>query len=194
MGHLVVQQFVTADGFAANLDNEFTAYELLEGGTDEFDRSQVEWLAGVDAMVLGANTYRIFAGYWPTPAAAGEVIAEPLNALRRHVFSRTLGHAPWGDLAAATVESGDAVEAIRRIKEENEGLVVLWGSLALSRVFFAAGEVDEVRLVVMPVVIGSGYGVFPPDTPPTVLELRGSHAYDAGLIELHYALRAAPEW
>jgi dihydrofolate reductase len=194
MGHLVVQQFVTADGFAANLDNEFTAYELLEGGTDEFDRSQAEWLAGVDAMVLGANTYRIFAGYWPTPAAAGEVIAEPLNALRRHVFSRTLSHAPWGDLPAATVESGDAVEAIRRIKDENEGLVVLWGSLALSRAFFAAGEVDEVRLVVMPVVIGSGYGVFPPDTAPTVLELRGSRPYDSGLIELHYALRAAPEW
>lgn len=194
MGHLVVQQFVTADGFAANVDNEFTAYELLEGGTDEFDRSQVEWLAGVDAMVLGANTYRIFVGYWPTPAAAGEIIAKPLNGLRRHVFSRTLSHAPWGDLPAATVESGDPVEAIRRIKAENEGLVVLWGSLALSRVFFAAGEVDEVRLVVLPVVIGAGLGVFPPETDPTVLDLHGTRSFDTGLVELHYALRAAPEW
>ena len=194
MGHLVVQQFVTLDGFAANLDNEFTAYELLDGGTEEFDRSQVAWLEGVDAMVLGANTYRLFVGYWPTPEAAGESIAGPLNALRRHVFSRTLSHAPWGDLPPATLESGDAVEAIRRIKAETAGIVVLWGSLSLSRAFFAAGEVDEVRLVVMPVVIGAGRGVFPADTDPAVLDLRGAQSFDDGLVELHYALRAAPEW
>jgi len=194
MGHLVVQQFVTLDGFAANLDNEFTAYELLDGRTDEFDRSQVAWLDGVETMVLGANTYRMFVGYWPTPEAEDEVLTGPLNALRRHVFSRTLTHAPWGDLPEATLESGDAVEAIRRIKAETAGMVVLWGSLSLSRAFFAAGEVDEVRLVVMPVVIGAGRGVFPADTDPAVLDLRGAQSFDDGLVELHYALRAAPEW
>lgn len=194
MGRLVVQQFVTADGFAANLDNEFTAYELLDGGTDEFDRSQVTWLETVQAMVLGANTYRLFAGYWPTPEAAEEVIAGPLNALRRHVFSRTLTSAPWGDMPAATLESGDPIEAIRRIKDETEGIVVLWGSLTLSRAFFAAHEVDEVRLVVMPVVIGAGRGAFPADTGPAVLDLRGAQAFDGGLVELHYALRPPEEW
>jgi dihydrofolate reductase len=194
MGNLVVQQFVTADGFAANADNEFTAHELLEGSTAEFDRSQAEWLETVDAMVLGANTYRMFAGYWPTPAAATEVIAAPLNALRRHVFSRTLTTAPWGDLPAATLETGDAVDAIRRIKAENAGLVVLWGSLDLSRTFFAAGEVDEVRLLVMPVVIGAGRGAFPPEIGDTVLDLRSATTYDDGLVELHYALHPAPEW
>jgi dihydrofolate reductase len=194
MGNLVVQQFVTLDGFAADADNEFTAYELLEGGTAEFDRSQAEWLTGVDAMVLGAATYRMFVGYWPTPAAAGEIIAAPLNALRRHVFSRTLRHAPWGDLAPATLESGDAVAAIRRIKAETAGLVVLWGSLSLSEVFFAAGEVDEVRLVVMPVVIGAGRGVFPATSDPRLLDLRGARTFDGSLVELHYAVRPAPEW
>ena len=194
MGRLVVQEFVTADGFAANSAGEFTAYELLEGGTAEFDRSQTEWLAGVETMVLGANTYRMFAAYWPTPAAEGEIIAGPLNALRRHVFSRSLGQAPWGDLPAATLESGDAVDAIRRIKAEATGSVVLWGSLALSRAFFAAGEVDEVRLVVMPVVIGSGRGVFPDDIDPTVLDLTSAQVFDTGLVELVYTLRPAPEW
>ena len=194
MGRLVVQQFVTIDGFAANLDNEFTAYQLVDGHTDEFDRSQVEWLGTVEAMVLGANTYRMFAGYWPTPEAAGELIAAPLNALRRHVFSRTLSHAPWGDLPAATLESGDPVAAIRRIKDEAQGNVVLWGSLSLSRVFFAAGEVDEVRLLVLPVVLGAGRGVFPVGTEPTVLELQGAQTYDGLLVELRYARRPAPEW
>jgi dihydrofolate reductase len=190
MGQLVVQEFVTADGFAANTNNEFNAYEMLEGGTAQFDRSQLAWLETVDAMVLGAATYRMFVEFWPTPASDGEVIAPALNGLRRFVFSRSLRNAPWGDLPAATIESGDAVEAIRRIKSEVEGTIVLWGSLTLSEAFFAAGEVDSVRLVVMPIAIGAGRGVFPARQDPTLLSLRSAKTYDAGLVELDYAVRA----
>lgn len=188
MGQLIVQEFVTADGFAANTDNEFTVYEMLEGGTAEFDRSQLAWLDSVDAMVLGASTYRMFAEFWPTPASEGEVIAPALNALRRFVFSRTLKNAPWGDFPESTVESGDAVEAIRRIKGEIDGTIVLWGSLTLSQAFFAAGEVDGVRLVVMPVAIGAGRGVFPAGQDPVLLSLLGAKTYDSGLVELEYSL------
>ena len=191
MGQLVVQEFVTADGFAANTNNEFNTYEMLEGGTTEFDRGQLAWLDAVDAMVLGAATYRMFVEFWPTPASDGEVIAPALNSLRRFVFSRSLRNAPWGDLPAATIESGDAVEAIRRIKDEVEGTIVLWGSLTLSEAFFAAGEVDAVRLVVMPIAIGAGRGVFPPRQDPTLLRLRSATTYDAGLVELDYEVRAA---
>lgn len=190
MGQLVVQEFVTADGFAANTNNEFNAYAMLQGGTAEFDRSQLAWLDTVDAMVLGAATYRMFVEFWPTPASAGEVIAPALNGLRRFVFSRSLRNAPWGDLPAATIESGDAVEAIRRIKHEVEGAIVLWGSLTLSEAFFAAGEVDSVRLVVMPIAIGAGRGVFPARQDPTLLSLRSAKTYDAGLVELDYEVRA----
>ncbi|MCU1532173.1 MAG: hypothetical protein JWO49_1744 [Arthrobacter sp.] len=190
MGQLVVQEFVTADGFAANANNEFTAYELLEGGTAEFDRSQLAWLDTVDAMVLGASTYRMFAEFWPTPASDGEIIAPALNGLRRFVFSRHLKNAPWGNLPQATIESGDAVDAIRRIKREIGGTIVLWGSLTLSEAFFAAGEVDAVRLVVMPVAIGAGRGVFPAGQDPVLLSLLSAKTYDAGLIELQYALGA----
>ena len=190
MGQLVVQEFVTADGFAANTNNEFNTYEMLQGDTAEFDRSQLSWLDSVDAMVLGAATYRMFVEFWPTPASDGEVIAPALNGLRRFVFSRSLRNAPWGDLPAATIESGDAVEAIRRIKHEVEGAIVLWGSLTLSEAFFAAGEVDSVRLVVMPIAIGAGRGVFPARQDPTLLSLRSAKTYDAGLVELDYAVRA----
>lgn len=187
MGQLVVQEFVTADGFAANENNEFTAYELIEGGTEELDRSQLAWLETVDAMVLGAATYRMFAEFWPTPASEGEIIAPALNGLRRYVFSRRLQSAPWGNMPSATVVSGDAVEAIRRIKRETKGTIVLWGSLTLSEAFFRAGEVDGVRLVVMPVAIGAGRGVFPRGQDPTLLRLLSAKSYDAGLVELEYA-------
>ena len=190
MGQLVVEEFVTADGFAANTNNEFNTYAMLQGGTAEFDRSQLAWLDTVDAMVLGAATYRMFVEFWPTPASDGEIIAPALNGLRRFVFSRSLRNAPWGDLPAATIESGDAVEAIRRIKREVDGAIVLWGSLTLSEAFFAAGEVDAVRLVVMPIAIGAGRGVFPARQDPTLLSLRSAKTYDAGLVELDYAVRA----
>ncbi|WP_284754640.1 dihydrofolate reductase family protein [Arthrobacter sp. efr-133-R2A-120] len=189
MGQLVVQEFVTADGFAADANNEFRAYELLEGGTAEFDRNQLEWLDSVDAMVLGGSTYRMFAEFWPTPASAGEIIAPALNGLRRYVFSRTLEKAPWGDFPEATVEGGDAVEAIRRIKRETDGAIVLWGSLTLSEAFFKAGEVDVLRLVVMPVAIGAGRGVYPAGQAPALLSLTGANTYDQGLIELEYRVR-----
>jgi dihydrofolate reductase len=190
MGQLVVQEFVTADGFAANTNNEFTAYELIQGGTVELDQSQLAWLESVEAMVVGATTYRMFVEFWPTPASEGEIIAPAINALRHYVFSRQLQNAPWGGFPAATIESGDAVTAIRRIKSEVAGTTVLWGSLTLSEAFFAAGEVDAVRLVVMPIATGAGRGVFPASQDPTLLRLVSANTYDAGLIELEYALSA----
>lgn len=96
--------------------------------------------------------------------------------------------------APSTIESGDAVQAIRRIKDETSGLVVLWGSLSLSAAFFAAGEVDAVRLIVMPVAIGAGRSVFPAGHDPTLLTLRSATTYDTGLIELDYAVLPRPDW
>ena len=190
MGQLVVQEFVSADGFAADANNEFTFYELLDGGTSEFDRSQLKWLETVDAMVLGANTYRMFVEYWPTPASKDEIITPALNGLRRVVFSSGLTSAPWGDMPEAAVESGDAIEAIRRLKSETDGDIVVWGSLTLAGTFLAAGEVDQVRLVVMPIAIGAGRGVFPPEQGPNLLDRQSATTYDQGLVELVYALRA----
>lgn len=189
MGQLVVQEFVSADGFAADANNEFTFYELLDGGTAEFDRSQLEWLKTVDTMVLGANTYRMFVEYWPTPASKDEIIAPSLNGLRRVVFSRQLTGAPWGEMPEAAVEPGDAIEAIRRIKSETGGAIVVWGSLTLAGTFLAAGEVDQVRLVVMPIAIGAGRGVFPPEHDPNLLDLQSATTYDQGLVELVYGVR-----
>ena len=190
MGQLVVQEFVSADGFAADANNEFTFYELLDGGTAEFDRSQLKWLETVDAMVLGANTYRMFVEYWPTRASKDEIITPALNGLRRVVFSSRLTSAPWGDMPEAAVASGDAIEAIRQLKSETDGDIVVWGSLTLAATFLAAGEVDQVRLVVMPIAIGAGRGVFPPEQGPNLLDRQSATTYDQGLVELVYALRA----
>ena len=185
MGRLVVQQFVSADGFAANDDGEFTLFDTVEGDTGEFDRSNLEWLRSVGAIALGATTYRMFAAYWPTPASHNELVAGPINTLPKHVFSTTLRSAPWGDYPAATVESGNALEAMKRLKRDTANDVILWGSLTLSAAFFEAGLVDTVRLVVVPVAIGSGRGVFPAGSL-SPLRLVRANEFASGLVELEY--------
>lgn len=189
MGQLIVQEFVSADGFASDADNEFTFHESLDGGTAEFDSSQLTWLETVDTMVLGANTYRMFVEYWPTPASKDEIITPALNSLHRVVFSRHLTEAPWGDMEEAVIESGEPVDAIRRIKAGTGGDIVVWGSLTLVAEFLAAGVVDSVRLVVMPIALGTGRGILPPGQDPSMLSLHSATTYDQGLVELVYGVR-----
>jgi dihydrofolate reductase len=186
MGQLVVQEFVTADGFAADADGQFGFHDRVDGTWDEFDERHVPWVEAASAVVLGANTYREFVEFWPTPASDSEVLAPLINTMPKYVFSSSLESAPWGNYPAAMAVPGNAVDAIRRLKRESTSHVIVWGSLALTHTFFAAGEVDTIRLGVIPTFIGSGRGVFPPTAPPVTLRARETTAYANGLVELQY--------
>lgn len=187
MGYLVVQQFVSADGFAANDQNEFDLFDGVEGDSTEFDQSNLRWLDSVGAIVLGASPYRMFSGYWPTPRADDELVGPKINSLPKYVFSRSLTSAPWGDYAEATIESGDAGEAVQRLKGEIAGDLVLWGSLSLTHSLWRAGAVDLVRLVVVPVALGSGRGVFPAGSRSSHLRLVRNETL-GGLVAADYAV------
>lgn len=186
MGQLVVQEFVSADGFASAADNTFGFHDQVQGSWDDFDANHLAWVESASAVVLGAHTYREFVEFWPTPASDSEVLAPIINTIPKHVISSSLTEAGWGDYEAATVESGDTIETIRRIKTDSAGDVIVWGSLTLVHSLFDAGEVDELRLGVIPVLLGSGRGVFPTDGPPTQLIARETTAYANGLVELRY--------
>jgi len=94
MGKLIVQQFVSADGFAANSQNKFDAVGGELGNTPEFDLDLIERLKPVSGIVLGRATYDLFAAYWPTPASDDQLVAPALNDLPKHVFSNTIDEAP----------------------------------------------------------------------------------------------------
>jgi dihydrofolate reductase len=183
-----MQQFVSADGFAADERNEFTLFDQVGGNTSEFDRSNVALLEGVGAIIFGATTYRMFVNYWPTPASEGELIAPRINSLPKHVFSRTLTEAPWGEFPAANVESRDVRSAIEHIADATDGDMIIWGSLNLTEQLFAFGLIDVVRLVVLPVAIGRGRGAFPADRGTQRLRLQDSTTFSDGLVELEYAV------
>jgi dihydrofolate reductase len=137
---------------------------------------------------MGARTYEGFSSFWPTEESADEMIAPALNSLRRYVFSHSHSEAPWGDLGSCEVLSGDTREEIRRVKAESDGDIGCWGSLSLVRELLDLGEVDELRLVVAPSMIGQGrrFG----SGGPLQLALKKAVTHDDALVEMIYDLSA----
>lgn len=157
---------------------------FIGGLAADFARRQLELIEGLSGMLMGARTYEGFSSFWPTEASSGELIAPALNSLQRYVFSHSHTEAPWGDLGGCTVVSGDTGEEIRRIKGESEGDIGCWGSLSLVRELLDLGEVDELRIVVAPSMIGQGrrFG----SGGRLQLELREAATYDDALVEIVY--------
>lgn len=117
MGALLVHQFVSIDGFAADESGDFTLFDGADA-SDELDNDTLARLESVDAIVLGAETYRMFVSYWPTPDSDQELLAARINELPKIVVSSTLSEAPWGQFEPAAIISDDAVEALRRLKAD----------------------------------------------------------------------------
>jgi len=188
MGKLMVHQFVSLDGYAADAEGNFSLFENGEARTPEFDLELLVRLQLVDAILLGATTYRMFADYWPTPASVTQLIAPVVNTMQKIVFSHNLDEAPWGEYAPAQVESGDVVEAVRRLKEERFGDLLVWGSLSLTDELFAAGLVDSVRISVLPVILGSGRSAFPNGFSQREVRLVATSTFDETIVATEYAI------
>ena len=186
MGRLIVEQIVSADGYAADADGGIGFFEAVDG-FEETDREQLAWLEGVDAILLGANTYRMFAEYWPIADPAVEPVAEPIARLPKHVVSNTLERAPWGD-GEIEVLRGDAAASVTRLKERFDA-TVLWGSLQLADALLEAGLVDELRLRIVPVLIGAGRSFTPTGLGQRTLALDHAFTHPSGHMSLHYRLR-----
>jgi dihydrofolate reductase len=186
MGRLIVEQVVTADGYTqdANGSIDFFIADAIVSGDD---REQLVMMQSVDAIVLGAVTYRMFSQYWPNVTPDAEPIAEPINRLPKHVVSNTLDRAPWGD-DVAEVERGDGVESIRALKTRYSGDLIVWGSLTLVDDLFAAGLVDVLRLRIVPRLLGEGRSIAPASLGLTSLELTGSQVHPGGQVTLQYAV------
>jgi dihydrofolate reductase len=190
MGRLIVEQIVSADGTAEDSEGGMS-FMTPEAAGGEVDREQLRRLADIQAIVLGANTYRMFASYWPTASEADDPIAGLINRLPKHVLSSTLDAAPWGDHAPAAIERGDVVESVRRLKDAYPGEIILWGSLRLADAAFLAGEVDVLRLRILPSLLGGGRGVVPTALPVTPLRLVASSIHPGGQVALEYDVAAS---
>lgn len=187
MGHLIVEQVVTVDGYAEDADGGISFFGAMDDDLTPNEPGQVELLERVDAILLGRRTYGMFADYWPKADPAVEPVAEPIARLPKYVVSNTLTEAPWGD-GTIEVLRGEASESVAALTQRHE-TVIVWGSLTLTDALFAAGLVDELRLRVVPAVIGAGRSFTPAGVGERRLRLDEVIAYPGGLVTMQYAVR-----
>ena len=192
MGRLLVEQVVTADGYAADPDGGIDFFEALvrpgaDGEVDFNDAEQLAYVAQADAILFGATTYRMFADYWPGVDPEVERVAETIDRLTKFVVSNTLTAAPWGD-RQIEVLPGDGVDAASMLTQRF-ATVIVWGSLTLTDALFGAGLVDELHLRVVPVLLGSGRSFTPVEVGDGALELGHVEARPGGVLGLRYLVR-----
>jgi dihydrofolate reductase len=193
MRKVVVQQFVTLDGYAAGPNGELDfvteAGSAADPTSGPFVEEQLAFIESVDTILLGAVTYRMFAEYWPEQTTETQAIADALNGTPKVVFSSTLESAPWGSWEPARLVSGSAVEEVRRLKAEPGKDMVVWGSLALSDSLMREGLVDEYRLQVCAVVLGRGKRLFADGLEMQRLTRLETNTYD-DMVAVRYASRS----
>jgi len=148
-----------------------------------------EFYQRADAFLFGRRTYELFAGYWGVQS--GNPIADALNSRPKYVASNTLTDPQWAD---TTVLSGDVAAAIRELKAKPGGELQVHGSGNLVRWLLENELVDEINLLVCPVIVGQGLRLFPQDGLDLALELIDSQSFPKGVAVLTYRPGGRPEY
>ena len=160
-----------------------------------FDDESMTWVQevyqGADAFLFGRRTYDLFAAYWGVRTDLDDPIVGALNTKPKYVASTTLTDPTW---AGTTVLSGDLVTAIRELKATAGGELQVHGSGALIRWLLEAGLVDELNLLVCPVIVGQGARLFADDGPDVALRLIDSRAFPKGITLQVYSPAGRPEY
>ena len=186
MRKLIVEEWISLDGFAEDKVGTLDYFPSSEENRYA-DERQLKFLDTVDTILLGRKTYELFVAYWPTASTSKEIIADKLNEIPKVVLSNTLKKAPWGSWPEAQVISGDAPEAVRKLKSENKKDIILWGSLSLTQALMKADLVDELRIQLCPTIVGGGRSFFPPVDSYEQWKLIEQKSLPTGIIYMHYA-------
>lgn len=178
MRELIVTEFVTLDGRMEAPGGEpghpHSGW-TMEFGTPDMYAFKLRETLEAESLLLGRVTYEGFAQAWPP--RDGE-FADKMNAMPKHVASTTLRSAGWN----ATVLEGDVPAAVAALKRGDGGPILVAGSCTLVHALLTHGLVDEVRLLVFPVTIGSGLSVFPETPDRATYTLTDLVRFDGGVL------------
>jgi class 3 adenylate cyclase/dihydrofolate reductase len=186
MGRLVVSEFMTLDGVIEAPGHEIhrdgkNAW-ALQAATEEQQRVKIDEIFAAGAILLGRVTYQIFATFWPDAPKDGG-FADRMNVLPKYVVSTTLREPTWDN---TTVIRGDLDREITAVTERTEGDVVVVGSADLVDALLELDLVDELRIMLFPVVLGSGKRLFREERDVSHFRLVGSRAFGSGVVLLTY--------
>jgi dihydrofolate reductase len=184
MGRIVVTEFMSIDGVIEDPggaeDYKYGGWSFEFSRGDEGDNFKLEETRQSDALLLGRVTYEGFADAWPQ--REGE-FADKFNGMPKYVVSSTLTDPEW---ANSTVIGGDVPAEVAKLRDAHEGDVVVHGSAQLAQTLIENDLVDELRLMVFPVVLGSGKRLFGETTDKKPLKLADSKTVGDGVAILTY--------
>ena len=184
MGRIVVTEFVSLDGVmedpggAENFRHGGWSFEISRG--DEGDKFKLDETLSAQALLLGRVTYEGFAEAWPS--REGE-FADKFNTMPKYVVSSTLEDPEWNN---TTVLKGDVRNEVEKLKQEVDGVILVAGSARLVQTLIEHDLVDELRLMVYPVVLGSGKRLFGETGDKKPLRLVDSKVVGDGVLIVVY--------
>ena len=184
MGRIVVTEFVSLDGVmedpggSENFAQGGWSFKISRG--DEGDKFKLDETFASEALLLGRVTYEGFAEAWPSREGQ---FADKFNNMPKYVVSSTLDEPEWQN---STVLKGDVVEEVGKLKQEQDGDIVVHGSARLVQTLIEHDLVDELRLMVYPVVLGSGKRLFGDTSDGKPLRLVDSKLVGDGVAILIY--------
>ena len=186
MSRLVVSEFMTLDGvmeapgFEEHRDGK-NAW-AIQAMTEEEQRFKIDELFAAGAILLGRVTYQIWAAFWPD-APKDQGLADRINGLEKYVVSTTLREPTWNN---STVIRGDLATEVPKLKHRTDGDILVFGSAELVDSLLELNLVDELRIMLFPVVLGSGTRLFRDERDISHLSLVGARTYSSGVVLLTY--------
>ncbi|MDQ2787576.1 MAG: dihydrofolate reductase family protein [Chloroflexota bacterium] len=176
MRKVIVTEYVTLDGVMEEPGQWSFQFWNDEAATYKYDE-----LFASDALLLGRVTYQGFAAAWPTMTGTGD-FGERMNSLPKYVASTTLKEMTWN----ATVIEGNVVETVTKMKQQPGQDILVAGSGALVQTLMQHDLVDEYRLMIYPIVLGSGKRLFREGSETKNLKLVETKTFSSGVVVLTY--------
>jgi dihydrofolate reductase len=186
MGKIVITEFVSLDGVMEDPggaeDYKHGGWTFEFDGGDEGNQFKLDETLEAEALLLGRVTYEGFAAAWPgmeDPVG----FADKMNGMPKYVVSSTLENPEWNN---STVLEGDPAESVAKLKQEVDGVILVGGSAQLAQTLIENDLVDEIRLMVFPVVLGAGKRLFGDGSDKLRLRLADSKTVGDGITILTY--------
>jgi dihydrofolate reductase len=181
MRKIILFNMITLDGFFAGPEGEIDWHTT----DDEFNRFAIEQTSSAGGLIFGRVTYDLMASYWPTPEALNDDpdVTQIMNSMPKFVVSRTLDKAEWNNTRLIRT---NPVQEITQLKQQDGRDLFVFGSANLAETLIQHDLIDEFRLLVAPVVLGSGRPLFHVTYQPLRLKLVRSRTFQNGNVLLTY--------
>jgi len=181
MRKLILFNMVTVEGFYEGPNGDINWHNVDE----EFNEFAIEQLDSVSVILFGRVTYEMMASYWPTPAALSDdpAVAGKMNSMPKIVFSTSLSSADWQN---TRLIKENIAEELKQLKQQPGKDLIIFGSGKLAASLTQLGLIDEYRIIIAPVAIGTGNPLFMGVTETLNLNLLKARPFKSGNVLLYY--------